>query len=266
MRWNVTTVDIADPSADYDDIDKVVEGIDIAHICTPNFTHFDLACKAAKRSNIVLVEKPGVATSKEWQKLLDRNPNTRFMMVKNNQYRSNIQEMIAAAHSAKVVKCFWVNNDRIPKPGSWFTTKELAFGGVSRDLLPHMLSLYQMFNPNWRTTERTIVECEQHFELDQITDSDYGDIDPNGTYDVDDFCFLRYNEDNKVFACAAEWRSMVGDNIAVYCDDARFGLGLCPEDAYERMIKTAHSNILNDEFWNEQKEMDLWIHQKLETL
>lgn len=266
MDWNVTTVDIADPSADYDDIDKVVEGIDIAHICTPNFTHFDLACKAAKRSNIVLVEKPGVSTSKEWQKLLDRNPSTRFMMVKNNQYRHNIQEMIAAARSANVVKCFWINNDRIPKPGSWFTTQELAFGGVSRDLLPHMLSLYQMFNPHWRTTERTIVECEQHFELDQITDSDYGDIDPNGTYDVDDFCFLRYNETNKVFACAAEWRSMVGDDIAVYCDDKTFPLGLCPEEAYERMIQTAHSNILNDEFWNEQKEMDLWIHQQLETL
>jgi hypothetical protein len=59
---------------------------------------------------------------------------------------------------------------------------------------------------------------------------------------------------------------MVGDDIAVYCDGNRFGLGLCPEEAYERMIKTAHSNLTNDNFWNEQKEMDLWIHKQLETL
>jgi predicted dehydrogenase len=266
MGWNVTTVDIADPSADYDSIDKVVEGIDIAHICTPNFTHYELADKAAKRSNIVLVEKPGVATSEQWEQLLDENSSTRFMMVKNNQYRNNIQEMIAAANNAKVVQCFWINNDRIPKPGSWFTTEKLAFGGVSRDLLPHMLSLYQMFNPHWSTTERYNVECEQHYELKDITDSDYGEVDINGTYDVDDWCSIFYNTQDTTFVCAAEWRSMVGDDIAVYCDGNRFGLGLCPEEAYERMIKTAHSNLTNDNFWNEQKEMDLWIHKQLETL
>ena len=266
LGWNITTVDIADPDADFDDIDKVGYGADVAHICTPNFTHYELANKAAKRSSVVFVEKPGVANSEQWQQLINDNPNTRIMMVKNNQYRSNIQEMITAAQNADVVKCFWINNDRIPKPGSWFTTQELAFGGVSRDLLPHMLSLYQMFNPHWRTTERTVVECEQHYELEHITDSDYGDVDPNGTYDVDDFCFLRYNEGNKAFACAAEWRSMVGDDIAVYCDDTKFELGLCPEEAYERMIKTARANLLNDAFWKQQEEMDLWIHRQLETL
>lgn len=266
MGWNVTTVDIADLSADYDNIDRVLEGIDIAHICTPNFTHYELANKAARRSNIVLVEKPGVASSEQWQMLLDENPSTRFMMVKNNQYRHNIAEMIGAARNASTVKFLWINNNRIPKPGSWFTNKKLAFGGVSRDLLPHMLSLYQMLNPHWQTTTREYSHVEQNHTLDTIVDSAYGEVNRNGTYDVDDNCLTQYAMHNRTFVCAANWRSDAGDDIAVYCDNNKFNLGLCPEDAYERMIRTAHSNLTNDDFWKQQKEMDLWIHQQLETL
>jgi len=266
MEWKVTTVDAADTSADYSSIDQVTGKFDTAHICTPNFTHYELADSAAKLSKIVFVEKPGVASSEEWQQLLDNNPDTRIMMVKNNQYRDNIKDMIKSAAKAKVVQCFWINNDRIPKPGSWFTTKELAFGGVSRDLLPHMLSLYQMFNSDWNETERSNVECEQHYELSDITDSDYGEVDMNGTYDVDDWCSMYYIKQDTTFVCAAEWRSLVGDNIAVYCDDQKFELGLCPEDAYERMILTAQINRVNNDFWKQQKEMDLWIHRQLETL
>lgn len=266
MGWNVTTVDIVDPGADYDSIDKVLEGIDIAHICTPNFTHYELACKAAKRSNIVLVEKPGVASSEQWAKLIQENPSTRFMMVKNNQYRSNIAEMIAAARSAKIVDCLWINDNRIPKPGSWFTNKKLAFGGVSRDLLPHMLSMYQMLNPHWAVTKLTSSHMRQNHTLDSIDSSDYGVIDPNGVYDVDDMCSVQYTLNDVLYTCAADWRSNSGNDIAIYCDSNKFNLGLCPEDAYERMIRTAHSNLLNDEFWKQQKEMDLWIHQQLETL
>ena len=41
-------------------------------------------------------------------------------------------------------------NVLIRKTGSWFTTRKLAFGGVSRDLMPHLLSLYVAMNPHWR--------------------------------------------------------------------------------------------------------------------
>jgi predicted dehydrogenase len=266
MGWNVTTVDIADPSADYKTIDQVLEGIDIAHICTPNFTHYELACKAAKRSNIVLVEKPGVSTAEQWARLLDENPHTRFMMVKNNQYRNNIQEMIAAARKSKTVKCLWINDNRIPKPGSWFTNRELAFGGVSRDLLPHMLSLYQMFNPHWIFSNCVKSHSEQRYTLDNITNSAYGEVVNDGVYDVDDLAVKHYSYHNIEYECVADWRSETGDNIAVYCDDSKFVLGLCPEEAYERMIRTAHSNLTNDDFWKEQREMDLWIHRQLETM
>jgi predicted dehydrogenase len=261
LGWNITTVDIADPSATYDNIDKVGYGVDIAHICTPNFTHYELANKVARFSKIVMVEKPGVATSEQWQKLLENNPNTRFMMTKNNQYRSNIQEMIDAAQSGNVY-INWVNKNRIPNAGNWFTNKDLAFGGVSRDLLPHLLSLYQLFNPFWRTTNQSESEKRQRWTLNDIESSDYGTVNKSGVYNVDDFCYVSYDR----FKITANWRSNTLDNIGIKTENADFGLGLCPEEAYKCMIETAHANTLNDDFWDKQKEMDLWIHRQLETL
>ena len=121
---------------------------DTVHICTPNFTHFQLAAKLAPVSKIVFVEKPGVARSENWTTLVHTFPNTRFMMVKNNIWRDNISELAELANKAKTVKIRWIRKNCIPSPGSWFTTKKLAFGGVSRDLMPHLLSLYVAMNPN----------------------------------------------------------------------------------------------------------------------
>ena len=42
-----------------------------------------------------------------------------------------------------------------------------------------------------------------------------------------------------------------------------FELGLCPEDAYKRMIETAISNIANKEFWANELKQDLWIHEMI---
>ena len=261
LGWNITTVDIADPDADFDNIDKVGYGVDVAHICTPNFTHYELACKAAKRSSVVFVEKPGVANSEQWQQLLDDNPNTRITMVKNNQYRANINDMYNAATTGDVY-INWINRNRIPNAGSWFTNKELAFGGVSRDLMPHLLSIYQILNPNWKETNMGEREARQRWTLDSVTDTDYGTVNKDGIYNVDDFCYITYDR----FKLSANWRSDSNDNISVTTASNVFELGLCPEEAYERMIETARLNLLNDAFWKEQEEMDLWIHQQLEAL
>ena len=64
----------------------------------------------------------------------------------------------------------------------------------------------------------------------------------------------------------ADWRCNSPDDIAIHTDKVSFQLGLCPESAYEAMIRIAHENLNNDEFWNKQKDMDLWIHRILNNL
>ena len=271
MGWQVTTVDIADPSADFNKPQDVIEGgtghgghyFNTCHITTPNWTHLELAYLYAGHCDIMFVEKPGVFNQQQWAKLIGDHSDTRIMMTKNNQYRSNIAEMAEAADPKHgVTRIRWINDNRVPKPGSWFTNKNLAFGGVSRDLMPHLLSLYQMFEPNWRTTIPKWTKKEQRWVLSDFDNSDYGEVDPKGTYDVDDFCYIDFGD----FQLCADWASKEGDDIAVHTQTKSFELGLCPEEAYKEMIVTAIFEHRNDEYWKLQQEMDIWIHQILSNL
>jgi len=247
----------------------VVHGLfDTAHICTPNFTHFELAAKVAPHCKIVFIEKPGVATSLTWCKLVTTFPQTRFIMVKNNMWRSNINELKELAGRAKTVNIRWIRKNCIPSPGSWFTTKKLAFGGVSRDLMPHLLSLYVALNPKWRTEPVNGKGAQMMWALEDIKSTEYGVIDPSGTYDVDDKCHIDFGSK---WGCQADWRSMTTDDSCIQFimqDNSVevFELGWCPEDAYQSMIQDAVEHMDDYQFWLDQFDIDTWIHERIENL
>jgi predicted dehydrogenase len=241
---------------------------DTVHICTPNFTHFEIAAKIAPYAKIVFVEKPGVADSNSWNILLETFKYTRFIMVKNNMWRSNIAELAELASKAKTVKIRWIRKNCIPSPGSWFTTKKLAFGGVSRDLMPHLLSLYVAMNSDWKHENISGQTAMQCWELKDIESTDYGTVDLNGTYNVDDMCVINFGDKWK---CAANWRSIDEEDSSIEFtmqDNSveRFELGWCPEEAYHNMIVDAITNIDNSEFWLKQYAIDAWIHERIEKL
>ena len=272
LGHEVVTVDQdISKGADFDSIDKasLIHGLfDTAHICTPNFTHFELAARVASYSKIVFIEKPGVATSATWNKLVTEFKQTRFMMVKNNMWRDNIAELKELAGRANTVNIRWIRKNCIPNPGSWFTTKKLAFGGVSRDLMPHLLSLYVAMNPAWRTESVNGQSSLQYWQLENIESTEYGTVNPNGTYDVDDVCHIDFG--NK-WGCQANWRSMDKEDSSIEFimqDNSieRFELGWCPEQAYHNMIVDAVTNIDNSEFWLQQYAVDTWIHERIEKL
>ncbi len=257
--------------ADMPSVDAAIlvnEFFDTVHICTPNFTHFELAARVAPFSKIVFVEKPGVAKAENWLALCHIFKNTRFMMVKNNMWRSNISELKELASKSKTVDITWSRKNCIPNPGSWFTTKKLAFGGVSRDLMPHLLSLYIAMNPNWLKEQQTGSQSLQCHNLENIKSTEYGTINPNGTYDVDDRCSLLFG--NK-WTLLADWANMHEDDSSIKFtmeDDSvkRFELGWCPEEAYHNMIVDALSNVDNQDFWLNQYNIDKWIHETIENL
>jgi predicted dehydrogenase len=242
---------------------------DTVHICTPNFTHFEMAMKLAKHAKIIFIEKPGVSNADVWATLVNTFPNTRFMLVKNNMWRDNIPEMRECVANAKAIKIKWINKNRIPGPGTWFTTKKLAFGGVSRDLMPHLLSLYIALNDKWMDAQMTGQEARQMHTLDKIEDTEYGAVKRDGVYDVDDLCKIKYMQSGKTWKMEANWADGVADNRSVEFEMQdgtvkRFELGLCPEEAYKNMIDCAISNIGNEQFWQRQFLQDLWIHERIQ--
>jgi len=275
LGHGVVTVD-SDPAkgADFQTVDAAIVAchmFDTVHICTPNFTHFDIATKVAKCSSMVFIEKPGVSTSNIWETLVKTFPYTRFMMVKNNQWRDNIKELIQLTKESKSVDIRWHNKDRVPNPGTWFTTKKLAFGGVSRDLMPHLLSLFMVLEPYYKNSRQTTRIALQNWLLEDVSNTDYGTVNVNGVYDVDDSCRLEYVCNDRVWNLDANWRTLGEDDRAIIFTmpdnrQVRVELGLCPEDAYQTMINDAILSYHEATFWNKQLDQDLWIHQQIETL
>lgn len=268
--YNITTVDQNKP-ADHWDIEQVEGEFDIAHICTPNWTHGTIARTIADRCKIVFVEKPGLRTSESWEALVHTFPNTRFAMVKNNQFRHNLAELYIIARKSDNIILNWHNYNRVPNPGSWFTNKSRAWGGVSRDLMPHLLSWVQVFEANYNELVFEYASQHQLYTLDTVGSTDYGTVDLLGTYDVDDTAEMTYKNQFHTYQLTTSWKNPVGDkiNIEFYKDNElkhTEPLGLCPEDAYEKMVDTAVNNLYNDTYWKEQFNRDVWIHKQLEQL
>jgi predicted dehydrogenase len=273
LGHGVITVD-SDPGkgADFTNVDDAISkcrSFDTVHICTPNFTHIKIARKLAACSRIVFIEKPGVATSDAWKQLVADYPKTRFVMVKNNQYRTEIEQFKELAKQSSTVYLKWNNCNRIPNPGSWFTDKSLAFGGVSRDLIPHMLSYYCVLS-DYTKGNKLYAMAVQRNELKDIDSTDYGVINYDGVYNVDDFCEMEFSNGNTKYILTANWRTLspsdIGISFVINGETIKFELGLCPESAYKQMIYEAVENLNNDTYWQEQLAQDIWIHKQIENL
>jgi len=243
--------------------------LDAVFICTPNHTHDSIAQTVAPHSKVVFVEKPGVLNSKRWQTLQLTYPQTKFLMTKNNMWRSWEEEFCIRTDAAEVIKINWINRNRVPSPGSWFTTKKLSFGGVSRDLMPHLLSIFIAMNPkNYKEFQIESKNIKQNWKLNDLADTEYGTVNLNGKYDVDDWNEIVLNNGKKKYILTADWRSMDKDDRAIHCYQREklvksFDLGLCPEPVYATMIRNVFENINNEDFWNQHKEYDVWIHNMI---
>lgn len=274
LGHTVVTVD-QDPNRNADFYDYGIAfsshgDFDTVHICTPNFTHLTLARNcAAWGAKLIFVEKPGVENHELWAAMIRDFPNTRFVMVKNNQYRDEIKRFKELAAQSTEVFIRWNNNNRIPSPGSWFTDKQLSFGGVSRDLIPHMLSYYCAFTEYEHGVSVNAI-AEQRWTLDNIDSTDYGVINKDGIYNVDDFCELEFHNGSTRYVLTANWRTLADTDISISFgmpgSAVRHELGLCPESAYKKMIQEAIENLNNQEYWDRQQAQDIWIHKQIENL
>lgn len=236
--------------------DALHQQYDMAFICTPNFLHQQMAYDIAPHTNILFVEKPGLKTEEDWYNLITTFPDVLITTAFNNAFRPQCDFLreIYKKHAKKVlptdvgivdVTISWLNCRRVPGPGTWFTNKKLAWGGVSRDLMPHILSIADVIHGNnWNRTDFHYSK-DQHWNLDQIIkyQSDYGIIDLKGTYDVDDNASIRFldEKNNVTWHLEVDWMTLGANTREVsitFADDTvlNFDLGLCPNYVYGLMV------------------------------
>lgn len=230
---------------------------DLIIVSVPNHLHESVVDELKDFGKLFLVDKPGFQTEEKWAEKLK---SVKMVMVKNNIYRDEMMDL-RHAHPDHIF-IVWDNRNRIPHPGSWFTTKEKAFGGVSRDLLPHLLSIYFTI---YGTTRSTVAsKCDQYFRLSDIDSTDYGDVNKEGIFDVDDQCYVEFR--NAVLC--ASWKDATGllkdDSFRIEYGGTILDLGLCPEYAYFKMIQEMLS--LTDDIYRWHNKIDLKIHSILDDL
>jgi predicted dehydrogenase len=275
------TVVTVDPyaKADFDDLEKALESnhFDTVNICTPNFTHLDIATTVAKyEPDVVFIEKPGLKTSIEWAKLVTSFPDTKWSMVKNNQFRDIViddKNLLKNLFTNAVrVEFNWCNTDRVPNPGSWFTTKSKAWGGVSRDLMPHLLSWFTVLTKtHFGTADFSYLRTKQNWQLADVQNTNYGIVNQNGIYDVDDDAALHYTWANKSIKLTANWRTLKAPELNIVFtfksgEVIKYEFGLCPESAYLNMVKHTYCLKGVERYWSNNLLEDLWIIDQVDLL
>lgn len=274
LGYKVDTVDIdSNKNPTYSDLKQIpaTEYYDVCHICTPNFMHQSMAEFMIGKCNILFIEKPGVASAMDWAAMTTKAVRTKIVMVKNNQFRQNFDFLKSLYDQSEIVRFNWLNKNRIPHPGSWFTTKKHSFGGISRDLLPHLLSYYCEFDKDYAKSTVLFSSSHQNWLLENIESTDYGIVNKNGTHNVDDRCeILLKSANGKICQFVCDWKNDSHDDQSIEfiskSSYEKINLGLCPEQAYAKMIKTCVDNYSNKSFWKKQQTQDLWIHQFMDDV
>lgn len=247
---------------------KVAGKFDCIVICTPNYTHDYFVQKFWEYTDCFVVDKPGISTSDKF-KYYATQYGKRIFMVKNNLYREELKHLKSIIETGvKRVQIFWNNKNRIPFPGGWFTNKIHAWGGVSRDLLPHLLSYFFALT-NEKLDMKNYYACRS-WNISDIKDTEYGEINTkNPVYDVDDFweCFVCF--ENVKYHLQTAWKTNKEDELYINFswDDGRelkYTFGLCPEKVYWDMMDRYLS--CSDEEYKENFEIDYWMHKIMELV
>lgn len=142
----------------FDSVDKMlVEApeLDAVSIIVPNKFHASLALQCLRAGKHVFCEKPPGLNADEVAEMVKVSEETgkKLMFNFNNRARPESQAMKKYVDDGTVgtinsAQAKWIRRTGIPGFGGWFTTKALAGGGATIDLL-HMidLSLYLMGYP-----------------------------------------------------------------------------------------------------------------------
>lgn len=268
LGYKVTTIDKdSSKNADYTSIDSVSDRkFDLGILCTPNYTHYDYALKLSEICKNVLVEKPGFKDILELEALYKLE--SKVYIVKNNLYRDLGKYKVGRFSRTKLN---WITKNRIPFPGSWFTNKELSYGGVKKDIYPHMLALLLKIN-NYNLLQPFCINTDQRHILENIKDTEYGTVNPDGVYDVEDYLYAQFYDykNYNSYEIEINWASGDTEDISINYFNSqgelayKEELGLCPNNAYGQMIKEILDNSDNYLFYELNKNLDRYI-QKIIT-
>lgn len=195
------------------------ETIDSVDICTPNYLHSIIAVAAFEAGKHVFCEKPDAIDVTEvlkMQKAADEAGKV-LMVMRNNRFVGASQyakKYIDAGKMGEVYagRCGWQRRRGIPGKGGWFTTKAQSGGGPLIDLGVHMidLAIWLMGNPTPVSVSANTFSKFADNDTSDSVNSDFGDKNSEGTFDVEDLAMGMIRFDNgAVLQIEFSWASNI---------------------------------------------------------
>ncbi len=140
-------------SQTFTDVAEMLEsgGVDAVSIIVPNKFHAPLAIQCLEAGKHVFCEKPPALNAGEVEEMIAAadKAGKQLMFNFNNRARPESVELMKKIRAGEVgsinsAQSKWIRRTGIPGFGGWFTTKALAGGGATIDLL-HMIDLAMYF-------------------------------------------------------------------------------------------------------------------------
>ncbi len=208
----------ADVYTDYKELLKD-ETIDAVDICTPNYLHSIIAVDAFNAGKHVFCEKPDAVDVTEVLKMKQaaEKAGKVLMVMRNNRFVNASQyakKFIEQGRMGDIYagRCGWQRRRGIPGKGGWFTTKAQSGGGPLIDLGVHMidLAIWLMGNPTpVSVSANTYCKFADNDTSDSVN-SDFGDKNAEGTFDVEDLAMGMIRFDNgAVLQIEFSWASNI---------------------------------------------------------
>ncbi len=181
-----------------DDIDAII-------VCTPNAFHAQQTIEALNAGKHVLCEKPmsvNVAQAKKMIQVAKKSGKiftvgyVRRFMPTSEAVKSKIDK--GELGNIYYAESKWLRRRGVPGYGGWFTTKKLSGGGPLIDLGCHMIDLVNWFIGNPKP-KRVFATSGCHIaDKDYVYLSMWGNENPKGVYDVEDYASAMIRYDNGV--------------------------------------------------------------------
>jgi oxidoreductase len=172
------------------------EGIaaDVAFVATPNATHADVACRFLSRGVSVLVEKPIAIGREQLDAMRTAATEGAAMVVPSaaTRLREDVAALAALIAQGSIgeprtLHLNWVRGSGIPRPGTWYTTSELAGGGAMIDLGWHLLDVGLSLLPGTPSlSHEACVLSSEHLTRGDGEAAWRGDAGERGQRDVED--------------------------------------------------------------------------------
>ncbi len=211
--------------------DMLDSDIDAVSIIVPNKFHAPLATKALQAGKHVFCEKPPALSAEEAEAMIQvaGEVGRTLMFNFNNRARPESREIMKLIRAGEIgrvnsAQAKWIRRTGIPGFGGWFTTKALAGGGATIDLL-HMLDLAMWFM-GYPEPSHLLAQTFDDFITDKNFKGPWGIPDKeDGVTDVEAAChgFIRFRT-GQVLSLQISWAEMVKrEEVSVVFQGTRAG-------------------------------------------